>query len=95
MAGPLSGLVGAQQQVPLSSPSQVGQNNNQVRGQDDRQRPEENRVQPQAAAPAEAQDTSADNNLQAREQDNLLARRDELLEQGGDQRRGSLVDISV
>ena len=93
MAGPLSGVAG--QQVPASQPQQNSQNANHVREQEVRE-PEENRVQPQGAPPAEAQNTETNN------QDALQQQLDEIIavQQSGelnsaDQPRGSVIDITV
>ena len=95
MAGPLSGIAG-QQQVPLSQPSQLDQNNAQVR-RNDEQQPEENRVQPQGTASAETQNTETNNqnNLQQQADDLLAASGNEDSQQSETARRGSLIDVVI
>lgn len=96
MAGPLSGIAG-QQQIPLSQPSQLDQNNGQVRGnQDEQEQNNLNRVPPQGAAAAETNDTATNNqnDLQARA-DELLAAQNDNGEQGETTRRGSLIDVVI
>jgi hypothetical protein len=92
MAGPLSGL--GSQQVPLSSPFQPGQNTGQVRASPE-QRPQENRVQPQQASAAQSQSTGAENRERARTDDATSFKTAST--QGGtsEQRRGSVIDITV
>ena len=94
MAGPLSG-VGAQQQLPINTATQPGvADNTQVRESEQDQDPQENTVQAPGTAPAETQNTETGN------ADLLQARIDQELS-GGDngdpaeQRRGSIVDITV
>lgn len=91
MAGPLSGL-GAQQ-VPLSSPFQPGQGNAQPVRNNPEQKPEDNRVQPQKAAAAPSQRADSENKARAKTEDSGAFRA--ALSDGAEQRRGSLVDITV
>ena len=91
MAGPISGLTS--QNIPLSSPFQPGQNTGQVRTQENQQ-PQENRVQPQSAAAASAQDSQNAKRDEDRREDRENLNK-AAIDLRGEQRRGSLVDISV
>ena len=96
MAGPLSGIAG-QQQIPLSQPSQLDQNNSsQVRGNEQNSEQENlNRVPPQGTVTAESNETNANlNDLQSRA-DELLAAQNDNGDSGETTRRGSLIDVVV
>ena len=94
MAGPLSGIAGGSQ-VPLSQPSSLNQNQNdvQVRQQEDEQA-QPDQVQPQSAPAAETQGSSTQN---TNDQNILQQQIEELLssDSAADAPRGSLVDIAV
>lgn len=83
MAGPLSGIGGQTQQIPLSNSFQPGQSNNtQVRPEEKKQA-ETNIVQPRRSQPASSQSIETGN------QDVLKTA------SSGSSSRGSLIDITV
>lgn len=96
MAGPLSGIVG-NQQVASAQTTQVQQQNAQNTGavRPQNQEPEENQVQPQGTAAAEAQDSATDNTNAFQQRIEQLINP---LANGGDTseiQRGALVDVVV
>lgn len=96
MAGPLSGIAG-QQQIPLSQPSQLDQNNQATQVRDNQQRQQANRVQPQGAPVNETQDSATENlnDLQQRADELLSARGEDNAQQSESLRRGSLIDVVI
>jgi len=98
MAGPLSGIAG-QQQIPLATSLQSGQNTGQAREREDAQQsPEQDRtqVQPQGAAVAESQSTETGNQDVANQENAAFAQNSAANDPLSDpQPRGSQVDILV
>jgi hypothetical protein len=86
MAGPLNGI-GGQQQIPLATPFQPGQNGSQVRGQDERS-PKPNQVQQPSSQLGQVQEpeTRSSKDLQS------LLKEAEATGQTG---RGSVIDITI
>jgi len=87
MAGPLNGIGGGQ--IPLATTFQPGQQNAQVRQQDDRT-PKPDQVQAKGTQPAQSQQTETRN---PKDLQNLL--KDLISTTEGESRRGSVVDITV
>lgn len=86
MAGPLNGI-GGQQQIPLATPFQPGQNGSQVRPQDERT-PKANQVQQPASQLGQAQEPET---RSSRDLQNLLKE----AEASGQTGRGSVIDITI
>lgn len=96
MAGPLSGIAGAQQQIPLATSSQPSQNTGAIRQQREEREPEANQVTPQGVQAAQSQETATEdqNILQQRLAQSLGTSADESAS-NTNQPRGSIVDIAV
>jgi hypothetical protein len=86
MAGPLNGI-GGQQQIPLATPFQPGQNGTQVRGNDERT-PKPNQIQAPGAQAAQSQEPETRN---SRDLQSLLRE----AEATGEKGRGSVIDITI
>ncbi len=86
MAGPLNGI-GGQQQIPLATPFQPGQNGSQVRPQDNRE-PKANQVQQPGSQLGQVQEpeTRSSKDLQSLLKD---------AEASGERGRGSVIDITI
>lgn len=101
MAGPLTG-VGGQQQIPLATNFQPGQNsgvsNQEVRQQNqDSQSQPENVVQPEGTSASATQNTETGNQdvTSGRQNETVVAQSSSEQQGSGGEGRGSVLDITV